>query len=282
VSRPLVGFNMHPYWAMGDALAGFLAPLRAAGLRALEFGLDTNEGGWPSTVPLIENCQRLGFALSFHAPYLPPYTIAGFAGHERAKIEADYAPMLDIAARFGPATVVVHGAQSETRSQDEVYADTLAFFQWALERYPSLTFALENLNAVPGRARIGPDRAELLRLVQEIGDPQLGLCWDMGHDAQSGVRDTPQDAWLRHVCHVHVHDINGQGLDHFPLLYGRVPYQTWLPVLAAAGFGGIATLEIKGRQLSEMRIDWIIKVLVASIGEIQQLLSPTELTGRQA
>jgi len=30
---------MHPRWAFGELLPGFLEPLRAAGLRALEFEL---------------------------------------------------------------------------------------------------------------------------------------------------------------------------------------------------------------------------------------------------
>jgi len=112
VSARMVGFTMHPRWGCGRALDSFLDPLRAAGLAALEFELDDNDSDWSRFGPLMEECQRLGFALTFHAPYHAPYTVAGFAGEERTDIKALYAPMLDIAASYGPVTVVVHGANS--------------------------------------------------------------------------------------------------------------------------------------------------------------------------
>jgi sugar phosphate isomerase/epimerase len=272
---------MHPRWAFGDALAAFLEPLREAGLQALEFGLEAHDADWPRFLPLIKDCRQLGFALCFHAPYRLPYTIAGFAGRERAEIEAAYAPMLDIAVRFGPATVVVHGARSTTRLYEEVYADTIAFLEWALEQYPTLTFALENLNPDPGQTKVGTERVEVLRIVQEIDAPNLGICWDMGHDVQAGrlylpdtaPRAEPRDeAWLRHVRHVHVHDIDEQGIDHYPLIHGQVPYQVWLPALVATGFEGIATLEIKGGQLMSLEVAQIMEMLVESIGEIHRFL----------
>jgi sugar phosphate isomerase/epimerase len=215
----------------------------------------------------------LGFSLCFHAPYRLPYTVAGFAAQERAEIEAAYAPMLDIAARFGPATVVVHGARSETRCHEEVYADTIAFLRWAVEQYPSLTFALENLNPDPSLAKVGVDRAEVLRVVQEINVPNLGICWDMGHDVRAGRLDLPATAWLRGVCHVHVHDIDGQNVDHYPLIYGRVPYRVWLPALVETGFEGITTLEIEGRRLMSLEGAQITEMLRDSIGELYRFLT---------
>jgi sugar phosphate isomerase/epimerase len=277
----LVGFNMHPRWAFGDLLAGFLGPLREAGLQALEFGLEAHDADWPRFLPLMKDCRQLGFTICFHAPYRLPYTIAGFAGHERAEIEAAYAPMLDIAARFGLATVVVHGAHSTTRLYEEVYADTVAFLEWALEHYPTLTFALENLNPDPGQTKVGTERVEVLGIVQEIDAPDLGICWDMGHDVRAGRLDAPDAAWLRRVCHVHVHDIDGQDVDHYPLIHGQVPYQLWLPALVATGFEGIATLEIKGGQLSGMGMTQIMEMLADSIREIHRFLSPSHaLAGR--
>jgi len=250
MSNILIGFSMHPRWAYGATLAGFLEPLRTAGLGALEFVLDDNDADWPQFGPLMERCQRLGFVSCFHAPYRSPYTVTGFAGRGQAQVQADYAPMLDIAARFGPATVVVHGAHSAIRPRPELVADTAAFLRWALDRYPSLTLALENLTLDPGRTKIGAgNRDELLRIVEEIDDPRLGICWDLGHDVMNDCYDLPDEIWLRRVCHVHLHDVNEQGVDHYPLIYGRTPYETWLPALAKAGFAGIVGLELKGRQL---------------------------------
>jgi sugar phosphate isomerase/epimerase len=215
----------------------------------------------------------LGFTLYFHAPYKMPYTIVGFAGQERAATEANYVPMLDIAARFGPTTVVVHGAHSPTRSYEELYADTVAFLRWALARYPSLTFALENLRPDPKMTKIGVTRTGLLRIVEEIDDPRQGICWDMGHDVLAGRYDLPDDAWLGHVCHAHVHGIDERGNDHYPLIYGRVPYRTWLPALAQSSFEAAVTLEIKSEQLIPLGMAKIMEMLVSSISEIHRLLT---------
>ena len=268
-----VGFNMHPRWACGELLPGFLEPLRAAGLRALEFELWDGDPDWPRILPLMEDCRQMGFELCFHAPYRRPHNVAGFAGEKRAEIQADYAPMLDVAARFAPAPVVIHGARSKTRPHETLYADTVAFLEWVLERYPALTPALENLPPDPRRIKIGATRGEIRDIVEKVGGRRLGLCWDMGHDVVTGRQSTPDAAWLRHVVHVHLHDIDENGTDHYPLLYGRVPYRAWLPTLVQAGFGGIVTLEIKGGQLVHLKLEQIKQSLVASVAEIARFLT---------
>lgn len=273
MSHGLVGFSMHPRWVYNGNSVDFLEPLRAAGLGALEYTLDANDPDWPYFLPSMEYCQQLGFTLCFHAPYRMPYTIAGFAGQEREAVEAAYAPMLDVAARFAPTTVVVHGAHSASRSYEKLHADSVAFLRWALARYPSLTFALENLCPDPEQIKIGATHDGLLRIAEEIDDPRQGICWDMGHDVLAGRYDLPDGDWLQHVCHVHVHDVDSQGIDHYPFVYGRVPYQSWLPALAKTGFAAIVTLEIKSEQLIPLGMARIMEMLVNSISEIGRLLT---------
>jgi sugar phosphate isomerase/epimerase len=211
--------------------------------------------------------------LCFHAPHRRPHNVAGFAGEKRAEIQADYAPMLDVATRFAPAPVVIHGAWSETLPHETLYADTVAFLEWVLERYPALTPALENLPPDPRRIKIGATRGEIRDIVEKVGGRRLGLCWDMGHDVVTGRQSTPDAAWLRHVVHVHLHDIDEHGTDHYPLLYGRTPYRTWLPALVQVGFKGIVTLEIKGEQLAHLGFEQVRQILAASVAEIARVLA---------
>jgi sugar phosphate isomerase/epimerase len=264
---------MHPLWAEGKELDGFLEPLRAAGLAALEFTLDPYDDWWPHFEPLMDACAELGAVLSFHAPYLPPHTLAGFDGDGRAAVEADYGPMLDIAARYSPAVVVVHGPESENRPRDALTADTVAFFKWGLSCYPRLDFALENLVAKEGTARIGDDRAEMGRIARQVDHPRLGFCWDMGHDIKDDRPVSGLDAeWMGLVRHVHVHDVNREGDDHYPLVHGRVPYAAWLARLISAGFGGIVSLEIKGHQLEHLGRERVREILRQSIAKIARAL----------
>ena len=65
----LLGLNMHPLW-LGDGRAeDFLNPLKELGLNVLEFTLNLSSPDWPEMRSLIEECHRLGFRLTFHAPY---------------------------------------------------------------------------------------------------------------------------------------------------------------------------------------------------------------------
>jgi sugar phosphate isomerase/epimerase len=273
MSQPLVGFSMHPLWADGDSLADFLEPLRAAGLEALEFVLDTHDPHWSRFDSLIEACSQSGFVLCFHAPYLPPYAITGFSGRRRAAIQSDYIPVLDIAARYGPATVVIHGAHSRNRPRTKLIGDTVAFLQWALARYRTLTLALENLVFDPRRVKIGADRAEMLRIMEEVDHPRLGICWDMGHDVKDDSHmGTFEKEWIAHVRHAHVHDVSWQGVDHYPLIHGRVPYRTWLPLLVEAGFSDIVSLEIKGELLTHIEFQQVKELLCESILKVARAL----------
>ena len=268
-----IGFSMHPLWAEGENLDAFLEPLEAAGLTALEFTIHATDRYWPRFEPLIAACAARGLTLCFHAPYLPPYTLVGFSEDQRAAVQADYEPMLDLAARYGPTTVVVHGPGSETRPREALVADTVAFFQWALPNYPQLTFTLENLVYKRDLDRIGEDRAEMLQIAQEVDHERFGFCWDMGHDIMderpvSGL----SDEWKRLVRHVHVHDVNQDNHDHYPLVHGRVPYEKWLAELLAIGFTGIVSLEIKGYQLGHLGQDRVRELLRLSVAKVAQAL----------
>ncbi len=265
-----IGFSMHPNWAQGDALRAFLDPLHAAGLAALEFELDSNDPAWPQFGPLMAACRDLGYSLCFHAPYRGDWTMAGFADEQGEEMARSLTPLFDTAAQYGPATIVVHGAKAPAgqRARRLLHADTLIFFEWAMQQYPTLTLALENGNPVPGVTKIGDNRAELLHIVREVDYPALGICWDIGHDVNAGRTELPGPLWLRQVQHVHIHDLDEQGQDHLPLIYGRVLPQRWLPPLVRTGFDGTVTLELNGRRCAFLWPDRIMPALVDSVRAI--------------
>jgi len=280
-----IGFSMHPNWARSlPSLSAFLDPLHEAGLTALEFELDSNDPAWPGFGPLMDTCREMGYRLCFHAPYRRPHTIVGFAGEKGEEIVQSLAPLYDIAALYGPATIVVHGAKSGTATaerssmHDHLYADTVMFLDWALEEYPTLTLALENLDPAPDVIKIGETRAEVLHIVREIEHPNLGICWDIGHDVNAGRSEAPGPLWLRQVRHVHIHDLNDEGQDHLPLIYGRVRPRHWLPPVIRAGFDGIITLELNGQRCAFLWPDRIMPALVNSIAIITAAIRESQQT----
>lgn len=260
-----VGLTMRPEWLGEDGILGFLEQLCPAGLQALEFELDPTDPSWPRYQPLMALCRRLGLTISLHAPFRAAYSLAGFAGERREAIERALAPLLELAAQFAPAPLVVHPAESPAGDSKALQRDTVTFVHWLLERYGGLQLVLENLEPRQGLTRVATSRADLQRLVEQVGDPRVGICWDLGHDLLSGSTAPPDRAWLQLVRHVHLHDVDEQGGDHQPLMYGRVPRDGWLRPLAEAGYAGTVILEVSRRHVGHLPHDRLLLVLATSL-----------------
>lgn len=265
MAKVSIGLTMRPEWLGDEGVLGFIEPLSRAGLEALEFELDPTDPAWPRCGPLMALTSRLGLRICLHAPFRGGYGIAGFAGERRDEIERKLAPLLDDAAELAPAPLVVHAAESAMRSPEALEEDTLAFLRWLLARDDGLEPVLENLEPRKTITRITTTRADVRRLVEQVGDPRVGICWDLGHDVLSGSTGVPEPAWLELVRHVHLHDIDEQGQDHAPLIFGHVPSAEWLGPLVAAGYAGVVTLEISRRQVGHLPHDRLMAVLVGSV-----------------
>ncbi len=274
-----IGFSMHPLWLGGTTLEQFFSPLQANGLTAVEFELDPRQEEWQGFPQLIRDCAGRRLRLSFHAPYRAPYTLEGFS-QQPNEIKARYSKMLYLAEVYsnynpGRTVCVIHGASSYHLPAERLYADTLEFLKWGLDEFPHLTFALEN-NA-PAKddkqLKFGAERQPVLEVVKAIASERLGICWDLGHDGLHHRQDPPPADWLKQVIHVHVHDIAEDGLDHYPLIYNRVPYRDWLPLLKDCDTELTAVLELKGSQLTGWPPEQIHTALVKSIQVLKTTVS---------
>lgn len=296
-----IAFNIHPLWLKGTDLGSFLAPLREAGLNSLEFEIDSNLPEWNQVVLLIADCSAAGMEICFHAPYRPPVSLRGFHGEKREAIIETIQPVWSLANKWAlrnqfRTAIVIHGAvtdqvsyirngvmtdeledQGQSPGQQVLYSlreDTKDFIIWALDRFPNLVIALENLDlANPGVIKFGERREDVLDLVKEINHPRLGICWDLGHDIRQGVMHDPPREWLEHVKHVHAHDIDDEGRDHFPLIFGKVPNERWIQMLVNAGMEGTITLELKGQNMMGWDLSRITDALVGSIRSIYKVVN---------
>jgi sugar phosphate isomerase/epimerase len=248
----LLGLNMHPKW-LGDGTAeDFLFPLREVGLRVLEFTLNLSSPDWPEMRSLIEEGHRLGFRITFHAPYKDPYNPAGFLGAKRDEVERLYRPALEYAARIaeeaGPTPLVVHGAKGNS-PREELRRDTRAFLGWIVEEFVNLHPCIELLVREESTNKIGDNKAELVEIVSGLDSPRVGICWDLGHDARNGSLPAPP-GFTASVRHAHLHDISPDGLDHCPLIFGSVPYEERLRQLIRADYKGAVILEVDGQRVA--------------------------------
>ncbi len=275
----LIGFAMHPLWLTGGDLESFIGPLRENGLRSLEFEIDSNLSGWEQFEPLMEDCSKIGMEICFHAPYRSPFSLRGFRGNRRSEIIDVNKPLWLLADSWAKRNhfrteIVLHGASSKQANIAELREDTRAFIIYALEAFPNLTIALENLDiAKPGVTKFGERREDVLALVTEIDHPRLGICWDTGHDIRQGVSEDPPKEWLDRVVHVHVHDIDDSGEDHFPLVFGKVPNERWIQRLMEAGMDGTITLELKGGHLAGWGLEKFSDALIDSLKTINEVIT---------
>jgi len=92
----------------------------------------------------------------------------------------------------------------------------------------------------------------LRRFVEQFDSDRIGICWDIGNDLQQAKwKDLapvpPGSGFLARVIHVHAHGQGPGGDMHYPMLSPREPAAEWLGLLAAAGYSGSVTLEIRYR-----------------------------------
>jgi len=276
---PHLAFSFHPKWlSLTGSAEAFLRPLQEAGMEAVEFTLHPHDSDWAAFPPLISECQRLGLRCHFHLPYLDPYNIAGFSDDARENIEALYRPAVSLARRFAqrndsPPTLVMHGARAANRTSQQLVQDTVVFVEWLLAQNPRWLVAVENLPRDPALVKIGTEHRHLIDVSKALAVSRVGICWDMGHDVRLGFTHPPEEEFLRRVIHVHVHDLNAKGVDHHPLLYGRVPYRSWLPLLVQRGFAGCITLEVSGYHLGHEGLESVHALLVGSLQRLRGCFS---------
>ncbi|MBI5649128.1 MAG: sugar phosphate isomerase/epimerase [Chloroflexi bacterium] len=244
-----LGFALHPKWVEQPGRENFLAPLKANGMRVLEFTLHPEGDEWEPMRALAAECVRAGYRCYFHAPYKDPFNPDGFASARRAELESRYALPIEFAeqmARLGnydPA-LVIHGAHGKT-ALAELTEDTRAFLAWVIARTERARLMLEILPPKPGYVRVGETYEQVVNLVRELNHPRLNICWDFGHTVLQNLGLPPAD-FLSATRHVHIHDLNDAFEDHFPLIYGNVPWQADLRALMQAGFAGAVVMEING------------------------------------
>lgn len=244
-----LGFALHPKWVERIGRENFLAPLKAAGMSALEFTLHPEGDEWSPMRALVEECVRAGYRCHFHAPYQGSFNADCFASERREELMRLYAVPLDFAEQmaqvggYAPA-LVIHGAHG-TSPLAQLTEDTRQFLLWVLERTQHLYVMLENLPPKKGFVRMGETPEQVSALVRAINHPRLNVCWDFGHSVLQKQGLPPED-FLRAVRHVHIHDINAAGEDHFPLVFGNVPWQADLRALMHVGFAGTVVMEING------------------------------------
>jgi sugar phosphate isomerase/epimerase len=121
-----------------------------------------------------------------------------------------------------------HGYYARARFDAGWLERSVAFWRDILSTDPAgLTIHLENAH------EISPDLQ--LALIDEVHDPRLGICLDIGH--AHAFSSTPVLDWItalkERITYVHLHDNDGSGDQHLPLGQGNIPLPEVLAALEA-------------------------------------------------
>lgn len=195
----------------------------------------------------------LGIAFNqAHAPFEFPFSKLGF-------IEKDAIPLtirsLEAAGILGVDTVVVHPLNFMrycSENLNAIWDMNREFFQALLPhaRACNVRICLENLFQYDSRGVMVPGACSephrYVRALDELNDPHIAACVDVGHAALVG--DKPS-ALIRALGHdrlkaLHIHDNNGVADAHtLPYLGGSVDWEDTCRALGEIDYDGVFTFE---------------------------------------
>ena len=121
--------------------------------------------------------------------------------------------------------------------------------------------AIENMVDFSRRRRryCGGDIFELIELVDTIGDPAVGICYDTGHANESGM-DTAEGiraAGKRIKC-LHINDNRGVSDEHIVPYFGTIKWADTVHALKEIGYEGDFAYEIGSKNIpAECREEWL-------------------------
>ncbi|HBL48763.1 MAG TPA: hypothetical protein DF292_12365 [Firmicutes bacterium] len=257
-----LGFSFNHEWWDECVLVELFPTLRACGITDIEINPPPEH--MSEAAAQAYQALEAGFRCHFHAPYPEDFPICDYhgAGKARAASEEIFRNLLDLAlecaVRQGsPSVINLHGASGRVDRYDaiELRRATRDFLRWAVGvvgDYP-VKIALETMGFSTAVYRVGQFGGEILDIVKEVAGKALGLGLDMGHCARNerdrGVPYELNDDFIKRVVHVHLHDIDHNGIGHAPLIYGTVGYDGYLQWLARRHYQGVVVLELNYDQM---------------------------------
>jgi sugar phosphate isomerase/epimerase len=98
----------------------------------------------------------------------------------------------------------------------------------------------------------------MVQLVNEVDNPYLGLCMDIGHQHVFSELEAPE--WVRRMSnrlmHIHLHDNDGTGDHHWSVGRGTIDFETFYTAVLAYAPQATLALEVEDRmevKMSDLR-----------------------------
>jgi sugar phosphate isomerase/epimerase len=253
----------------GSADACFVA-LRDLGVTSIELR-DVREGTDPTlVVRALDALRNASMRVSVHL-WLPR------DARDLRPLVAEIERALPEGSESVPCIVHGHHAETERERTDAMgtTVDGLRVLCRDLHEANSpLEPTLELCRRKPG-GPVGTTFDELVTLHDRVAEPNLRLCWDMGHTRSNHVTDgddlIPRADFLGCVAHTHIHDLGPGGRTHGPLRDLDGPIADQVHTLARTAYRGVFDLELEPGRWS-MESAQAREAVEGSVGVLRSIL----------
>jgi sugar phosphate isomerase/epimerase len=198
-----------------------------AGIELHSYGMVgiQSERDWETSFTLHKAiCNQFQGTIAIHGPFIGiEYTHIDHLIRDVVMRRLDMT--FDVAAKLKASRVVLHsGYKAEIdlfKVQDDWFKRSIEFWQREIHRWADAGIEIVLENAIEK----SPDL--LVRLVNKVNNPFLGLCMDIGHQHLFSELDALE--WVRRMgsrlFHVHLHDNDRTGDSHWSIGRGTVDFE---------------------------------------------------------
>ncbi len=222
----------------------FLKQLKDEGVVSIELRHRHKGLTFDEMYQAVDRIAAAGFSFTIHGEALPKPEEFSFT-----KLFSWYKIVNKIITTDTHAVVVTFHPLIVDNERDRSAELTSTVLRSIVEstQLPSYTYALENQRS---KGYIDPAVTfdGVVRMVAEVPDKQVGICWDMGHSYSNVVHYNhpvfPPKEFLERVIHTHIHDLGPSGRTHWPFKENKVPLEKNVRLLQSYNYKGIYNMEL--------------------------------------
>ncbi len=197
--------------------------------------------------------------LTLHAPFmdLNPGAIDPMV---RSATQVRFRQLLNVAAILKPRSAVFHAAYDRWRysGRKDIWLDySIDTWRKVVETAAKIgvRVAVENV--------FDEDPEALHMLIEKIGSPDFGFCFDTGHF--NLFSKVPMERWFellgRHLVEVHLHDNDGTTDAHWALGRGKIDFERFFSLMNTQARMPIVTIEAHDKDDVETSLERVKNLL---------------------
>ncbi len=265
------------------ALAGIGWPGLELSTEHLEYIADSE-----NAEDLAEQVRSLVAELGVTMPQAHLYIRANVATADTELREADMATVMrhiELCSRMGIHTGVIHPGGDDPARLDDEWAERAR----RIESFSRLAghaaehgvaLAVENMRdrtepdrTALGRRRYGATIVELNELIDAVGAPNMGICYDTGHGNCQGLDMTEAVRQCGdRLLATHIQDTDGNADQHLAPTRGNIDWERGVAALREIGYTGLFNLEVGGER-GELPVELILRHMESVLAVTRWLLA---------